>query len=284
MSRRLLLLPCLAGLLALTLLGLSYGVASYSSVLRRSYAKDGLLTILVIGSDLGPPHRPGDPLRGRADGVHLIAVDSRAKRATIVDFPRDSLVGGRKVNGHLASGSPQRLEGALEAYTGVPIDFWVLGTFRSIENMVDGLGGVDVVVETPMKDAFSGSDFQPGPQRIAGWQALAFVRDRKSVPGGDFGRTRNHGSLLRYAHAQIRRAHGGLPELVRLAGLLARNTATNIPPTELLLLALLATEIPPEHVLQVPLGGTAGMERGAAVVRLAPGGTFDRIRAGQVGP
>lgn len=284
MSRRVLLLPALAGLLALALLGATYGIASYSSVLRKSYLKDGLLTILVIGSDLGPPHRPADPLRGRADGVHLLTVDSHAKRATIVDFPRDSLVGGRKVNGHLALGGPQRLEAALEGYTGIPIDFWILATFRSIENMVDGLGGVDIVVETPMRDAFSGSDFQAGPQRIAGWQALAFVRDRKSVPGGDFGRTRNQGSLLRYTHAQVRRAHGSLPELLRLTGLLARNTVTNIPPAELLQLALLATEIPPEHVLQVPLGGSAGMENGASVVRLAPGGIFDRLRAGQVGP
>lgn len=282
--RRALAVPALAALLALTLLATSYGIATYSTVFRRAYLKDGLLTILVIGSDLGPPHRPANPLRGRADGVHLIAVDTNAKRATIVDFPRDSLIGGRKVNGHLAAGGPSRLEGAIEGYTGIAVDFWALATFRSIENIIDGMGGVDVVVETRMRDAFSGSDFQPGPQRLAGWQALAFVRDRKSVPGGDFGRARNQGSLLRYAHAQVRRSHADLPELVRLVGLLARNTATNIPKTELVQLAVLAAEIPAANVLQVPLTGSAGMERGASVVRLAPGGTFDRIRAGQVGP
>lgn len=284
MSRRALAVPALAALLALTLLATSYGVATYSAVFRRSYLKDGLLTVLVIGSDLGPPHRPADPLRGRADGVHLIAVDTQTKRATIVDFPRDSMIAGRKVNAHLQIGGPSRLEAAMESYTGIPVDFWALGTFRSIENLVDGLGGVDVVVETRMLDAFSGSDFQPGAQRIAGWQALAFVRDRKSVPGGDFGRTRNQGSLLRYAHAQIRRSHADLPELLRLVGLFARNVATNIPKTELVQLAVLAAEIPAANVLQVPLGGSAGMEGRASVVRLAPGGTFDRIRAGQVGP
>lgn len=284
MSRRLLLIPAMAGLLALTLVAASYAVATYTSVLRKSYGKDGLLTILVIGSDLGPPHRPADPLRGRADGVHLVSVDTKGKRATIVDFPRDSMIAGRKVNAHLQVGGPQRLEGALETYTGIPVDFWILGTFRSIENLVDGLGGVDVVVETRMQDAFSGSDFQPGPQKLAGWQALAFVRDRKSVPGGDFGRARNHGVLLRHAHRQIRERHGGMPELVRLVGLLSRNTVSNIPKTELLQLALLATEIPPEGIMQVALGGTAGMEGRASVVRLAPGNTFDRIRAGQVGP
>ena len=281
---RQLLVAVLAMAMAVAVAAGTLAAVTHHTVHRKAYLKDGLLTILVIGSDLGPPHRPADPLRGRADGVHLVSVDSHGKRATIVDFPRDSMIDGRKVNAHLQVGGPQRLEAAVEVYTGIPIDFWILATFRSIENMVDGLGGVDIVVDTPMSDPFSGSNFQPGPQRIAGWQALSFVRDRKSVPGGDFGRARNQGALLRYVHAQVRRSHGGLPELVRLAGLLARNTVTNIPRTELLQLALLATEIPPEHVLQVPLGGTAGMEGRASVVRLAPGGTFDRIRAGQVGP
>lgn len=274
--------------LVATLLVVSMGAAAAAVVhhaeLRRGYLKDGLLTLLVIGSDIGPPLRPGDPMRGRADGVHLVAVDTRAKRATIVDFPRDSSVGGRKVNGHLAAGGPQRLEAALERDTGVPIDFWVLATFRSLENMVEGLGGIDVVVETTMKDAFSGSDFAAGPQRMDGPQALSFVRDRMSVPGGDFGRTRNQGSLLRYAHAQIRRSHRSLPELVRLVGVLARNTATNIPPAELLPMALLAADIPAADVRQVPLAGTAVMRRGASTVLLAPGSTFTDIRAGRVGP
>jgi LCP family protein required for cell wall assembly len=269
------------------LLALSTGAAAavaHHGELRRGYLKDGLLTVLVIGSDVGPPLRPGDPMRGRADAIHLVAVDTRARRATIVDFPRDAFVGGRKINGHLASGGPARLEAAVEGDTGIPVDFWALGTFRSLENLVAGIGGLDVVVDAPMKDPFSGSDFAAGPQRMTGPQALAFTRDRMSVPGGDFGRTRNQGSVLRFAHAQIRRSHRTLPELVRLAGLFARNTATNIPPTELLPLAMLAADIPAANVRQIALGGTAVMRRGASTVLLAPGATFADIRQGRVGP
>lgn len=270
------------------LLVVSMGAAAAAVVhhgeLRRGYLADDLLTVLVIGSDVGAPLRPGDPLRGRADAIHLVAVDTRALRATIVDFPRDAFVGGRKVNGHLAAGGPARLEAAIEGDTGIVIDFWALATFRSLENLVAGLGGLDVVVDAPMRDPFSGSDLAAGPQRLDGPQALSFVRDRHSVPGGDFGRTRNQGSVLRFAHAQIRRSHRSLPELVRLAGLFARNTATNIPPTELLPLALLAAEIPAANVRQIPLGGTAVMRRGASTVLLAPGATFADIRQGRVGP
>lgn len=275
----------LAAALVLGLAGAGLAAAVHQAAVRPAYQKDSLLTLLVIGSDLGPPHRPANPLRGRADGVHLLAIDGNAKRVTIVSFPRDSLIGGTKVNAHLARGGPERLRGVLQEYAGVPIDFWILATFRSIEQLVDGLGGVDVVIDQRMNDPFSGSDLVPGPQRLPGWQALAYVRDRKSFGEGDVARSRNHGKLMSFTHAQIHASDPDLPELVRLVGLLARNTVSNIPPTELLPLALLALQIDPAQVRHVTLNGAVGMTGGgASIIRLNVGDTFDRIRAGQVGP
>jgi polyisoprenyl-teichoic acid--peptidoglycan teichoic acid transferase len=281
------LTPILMAALAVVLTaGLAAASALHHAQVRPGYGKDGLLVILAIGSDEGPPHRPAvHPLRGRADGLHLIAVDTVGKRATIVNFPRDSLIGGTKVNAHLALGGPERLQSAVSGYTGIPIDYWAVMTFRSIENVVDGMGGVDIVIGQRLNDRWSGVDLQPGPQRLPGWQALAFTRARKNVPGGDFTRTRHHGDLMRAAHMQVRARESDLPTLTRLVALFARNTITNIPSDQLLPLALLAVEIPPEHVLQVPLSGSVGTGAGgASVVRLAPGATFDRIRTGQVGP
>ncbi|HWB71287.1 MAG TPA: LCP family protein [Egibacteraceae bacterium] len=254
-------------------------IVVHQAVLRPGYAKGGLLVVLAIGSDLGPPHRPSDPLRGRADAVQLIAVDTVAKRATIVGFPRDSLVAGAKLNAHLAAGGPQQVEAALESYTGIPVDFWALTTFQGLTNMVDQMGGVDVIVDQPMQDRFSGSNFQPGPQHLAGGQALAYVRDRYSVAGGDIGRSRHQGELLRFAHAQVRARQADLPTLTRLIATLSRNTVTNIPKHELLAMVVLAIQIDPASVAHVPLGGPAG-----GFVHLQPGPAFDRIRAGQVGP
>jgi LCP family protein required for cell wall assembly len=259
-------------------------VVAYRGVVRPSYDRDGLVTFLVLGSDIGPPQRPGNPLHGRADAIHLVAVDPRGKRATIVDIPRDSLIGGIKANDHLVRGGPPAIEGALEAYTGLAIDFWALTTFAGLESLVDGMGGIDVVVDQPMRDAFSGSNFVPGPQRLSGAQALAFARDRYSVRGGDLGRSRHQGDLLRFAHIQLRTHLGDAASLARLTALFARNTVTNVPPSELLLLALLATEIDPANVRQVALGGTPGFAGRAAVIHLDARDTFERIRAGQVGP
>lgn len=280
----------MAGLLLTALIvvlaaGSSLAAVAQLTVVRTSYGGDGLLTILAIGSDAGPPHRPGNPFAGRADAIHLIAVDPVAKRATIVNFPRDSLVGGRKLNAYLSLGGPERLRAELQAYTGVAIDHWALTTFRGVELLTEGLGGIDVVVDADMRDRFSGSDFRAGPQRLDGGQALAYTRDRKSVAGGDFGRTRHQGDLLRFAHIQVRTRHGSLSELARLVALFARTTSSSIPETQLLSMALLAVEIEPAAVRQVALSGAVGVGRGgASVVRLNPGDTFDRIRAGVAGP
>lgn len=281
----------LAALLAVTgcLLGL-VGVAVAATVAHRAslhpaHAQDGLLTILAIGSDIGPPHRPGDPLRGRADGVHLIAVDASARRATVVDLPRDTLVPGGKLSDQLFRLGPEGFTAMVADFTGVRIDYWALMTFRSIENIVDGVGGVEVDIPQPMNDPFSGSNFAPGRQRLAGHQALSFVRDRKSVPGGDFGRTANHANLMRFTHAQIRGSVTDLPELGRLVALFARNSVTNIPRSQILPLARLALQIEPVNVRQTSLRGPIGVGAGgASIVHLQPGDAFDRIRAGQVGP
>jgi polyisoprenyl-teichoic acid--peptidoglycan teichoic acid transferase len=277
--------PVLAlAIVVLLAAGATAALTHHASV-RVAHERDGLLVILAIGSDIGPPHRPGDPLRGRADGVHIIAVDTQAKRATIVNIPRDSLIGGRKVLAHLATGGPDQLQSVMESHTGIPIDYWAVMTFRSIENVVDGMGGVDMVLEQRMLDRWSGVDLAAGPQTVPGWQALAFTRARKNIPGGDFTRTRNHGYLMRAAHAHIHARQSDLPTLTRLVALFARNTVTNIPRDQLLPLALLATEIDPADVLHVPLGGSIGVGAGgASIVHLAPGDAFNRIRAGQVGP
>lgn len=281
----------LVALLAATgcLLGL-LGAAAVATVAHRAslhpaHAQDGLLTVLAIGSDMGPPHRPGDPLRGRADGIHLIAVDPSTRRATIVDIPRDTLVAGRKLSDLLYLHGPEGFTARVADFAGVRIDYWALMTFRSIENVVDGLGGVMVDVDQPMRDAFSGSNFAPGPQRFTGSQALAYVRDRKSVEGGDFGRTRNQGNLLRFAHAQIRQNSTDLPQVGRLVALFARNTVTSVPRSQLLPFARLALSIEPGAVRQTSLRGPLGFGAGgASIVHLQPGDAFDRIRAGHVGP
>src|SRR5699024_3684476 len=50
------------------------------------------------------------------------------------------------------------------------------------------LGGVPVCLRQPVNDPMSGANFEAGPQRLAGPEALAFVRQRHGLPRGDLDR------------------------------------------------------------------------------------------------
>ena len=279
----------MAGVLAVTVAVVALSGSALASDVHRTELRpasdsDDLLVVLIIGSDIGWPYRSGDPRNGNADAIHLIAVDTRELRATVVDIPRDSVVGGTKVNAHLLLGGPDRLAAQLESFTGVTIDHWMLTSFRGFERITEAIGGIDVVVDHPMHDDASDSDFDPGEHRVEGESALAFARDRHSLPDGDFGRTRHQGELVIGAHRRIAGEDAGLGELVDLMGTVARHTASDVRPTRLLRLGLLATRIDPSAVEQVALTGRLDTLGGASVVRLRTRGVFERIRAGDVGP
>ncbi len=274
--------PVLGVLVASALLLGATAATVHQARVRPGYEGDDLVVLLVIGSDAGPPQRPGDPLEGLADAVHLVAVDPRRPAATVVDIPRDTVVEGSKLNAYLATGGPDLLRDRLATFTGVPIDFWILTSFSGLAQLVDAAGGVTVDVDVPMHDPFSGSNLEPGTQRLDGGQALAFARDRHSMPDGDFGRTRHQGELLRAAH---RDATGrDLAQLVGLTAAISRTTVSDIPAADLFPLVLQASRTPPEAVLHVPLRGRVTTVDGQSVVVVEPGDAFTRLQAGQAGP
>lgn len=271
---------------AALVLVLSANLALAARDLRASVAPewddDKVLTVLVIGSDAGLP-RSGDPRRGRSDAIHLIAVDTKKLRATIVDIPRDSYISGDKVNAHMVYGGPERLKSVLSSYTGINIDHYVLTNFRGFRSIVDGMGGLRVDLDQSVVDRASRANVKAGESTLKGKAALALSRARKTVPGGDFGRSRNQGLILRAAHKQIRERQSDLGSLTQLIGALGRNTTTDIPPGDLFRFASLALDIKSKNVKQVSLSGGFGTAGGASIVRLNPGSAFTDIKRGKIG-
>jgi LCP family protein required for cell wall assembly len=169
-------------------------------------AGDGPLFVLALGSDA----RPGQSiLRQRADSIHIIGIDRRRDRATILGFPRDSWVsipghGRGKINSAMSLGGPDLMIRTVESLTGIRIDYWMLTSFEGLSRMVDAVGGLVVDVPYPMNDAASHAKLSKGVHRLKGWQALAFARNRKDTPHGDFSRSLNQGRLFLAALAQLR--------------------------------------------------------------------------------
>ena len=167
---------------------------------------DDLVFVLVIGSDARPKE---DVHRSHGDSLHLIAVDPRTRRGTILGFPRDSWVqipgrGNHKITDALLLGGPELMSRTVENLTGLPVDYYVITGFGGLGAIVNELGGVDIYVDRAMNDRYSGARFKPGWHHMDGPQVLAFSRDRHDVPNGDFTRSENQGKVVLAALAKMR--------------------------------------------------------------------------------
>ena len=255
-------------------------------------ALKGRIVLLTVGSDSGAPKfgRGGAVERGRADALQLVIVDPAKRRGSVLSFPRDSYVpipghGTNKINAAMAFGGPQLLVATFERLTGLTIDYYVLTSFDGLTDIVNKVGGVQVDVDMNLRDHFAGAFLDKGRQRLDGGQALAYARARKTLPGGDFDRSRHQGQLLLGGLGTFQRQVAEDPARVMTwLGVLRDEVKTDLPFPELLRLALVANTVPPANIRNVPVPGAAGSAGGASVVRLQPGAyaLFGRIRAGRL--
>ena len=240
------------------------------------------LFVLVIGSDV----RAGDPRRGRADSIHVVAVNTKTGAGTIVGIPRDSyvsLAGGAadKINASLIRGGPEATVATVSRMSGIRFHYWALTEFSHFQRILDRLGGITVNVPYAMRDLeFSGANFPRGRQRMGGAAALAFARNRKATPHGDFSRSENQGRILGAALVKFRGDAITPLRLAKYFSVFRTEVQSNVPATELLHLARIAHRIDPKRLRNVVLPGSAGSAGGASVVFLAPGAAdvFRKIR------
>ena len=76
----------------------------------------------------------------------------------------------------------------IQDLTGVTIEHYAQINLLGFYDITNAIGGIDVCLNAPVKDRYSGANFPAGPQTLAGKQALAFVRQRHGLPNGDLDR------------------------------------------------------------------------------------------------
>ena len=250
------------------------------------------VVLLTIGSDSGAPKfgRGGAVESGRADALQLVIIDRARRRGAVVSFPRDSYVpipghGTNKINAAMAFGGPPLLVATFEKLTGVTIDYYALTSFDGLTDIVNKVGKVQVNVDMNLRDHFAGAFLNKGKRNLTGGQALAYARARKTLPGGDFDRSRHQGQLLLGGLTTYQRQVAEDPtKVLTWLGIIRDEVKTDLPFPELLRLALLATDVPASGIKNVPVPSVAGSAGSASVVRLQPGAysLFGRLRAGKL--
>lgn len=166
---------------------------------------------LVLGSD--SRISAGDPTQWeygaqRTDTIMLVHVPADQKNVFVMSIPRDSWVdvpghGMAKINAAYSWGGPTLCIETVEQLTGVRIDHFAITDFESFKNITDVLGGVEISLKTDF--THDGVTVPAGSHRyLTGDQALRWVRERKSLPNGDFDRMQRQQAWVRAMVAKVR--------------------------------------------------------------------------------
>jgi LCP family protein required for cell wall assembly len=158
-----------------------------------------------------PPSTPGRPLNilligkddGRSDTAMVVQLNATGDQARVVSIPRDTMVPRPQCgnnppaaiamfNSAFSTGGAACTVATVEQMSGIRIDHFVQIDFNGFRDVIDKLGGIDVVMPEAIDDEKSGLHVPAGPTKLDGTQALAFVRTRYSIgDGSDLNRIKN---------------------------------------------------------------------------------------------
>jgi len=150
------------------------------------------------------------------DTMIIIHIPTGGGKATGFSIPRDSYVqlaegyGAHKINSaytygqnaarttlttqgvsgptlavQSAAGGARTAIATVSALTGLAITHYAAVNLAGFYAISQAVGGVSVCLNTSVGDSYSGAHFPAGPQTVQGSEALAFVRQRHGLPGGD---------------------------------------------------------------------------------------------------
>ncbi|MFI6645652.1 LCP family protein [Streptomyces sp. NPDC050504] len=154
----------------------------------------------------------------RSDTMLLVHIPADHSAAYFVSLPRDSWVdvpghGEAKLNAAFSWGGPPLLIDTVQRLTDLRIDHLAVLDWDGFKNLTDALGGVDI----PLAD---------GTERhMNGKEALAYVRERKSLARGDLDRTHRQQNYLRSVLTETL-ANASLTSPLKTKGLLDKFTAS----------------------------------------------------------
>jgi LCP family protein required for cell wall assembly len=154
----------------------------------------GPLNFVLMGSDSRGPDR------GRSDSLMVAHLNSARDKVYLVTLPRDMYVvipnhGKNKINAAYSFGGPALTVKTVQNLMTTRMDHTVVIDFEGFIGLTTDVGGVTVFNETDSNNL--GFHFPRGNITISGEQALAYVRERYDLPGGDLDRAARQRNVVK---------------------------------------------------------------------------------------
>ena len=231
-------------------------------------AGEDVVWVLALGSEAASGD---DVTQGLTDAMQLIGVKPGTGSAAAIGLPRDlyvQLPGGRaRINTALREEGPEGVAGVVDGLVGIMPDVVLVTGPEGFLSMLGVVGEVRVDSPLTFTTDDGGVRVRSGANTFDASQALDYVRTRDNLPGGsDFERVANHQRLLLGVLERLRAAEDeeGFMERAALAAL--GGLQTDMSPSEVFRLLQALTTIDPDRTTACIIGGTFGVEFGAAVV------------------
>jgi LCP family protein required for cell wall assembly len=122
-------------------------------------------------------------------GKHKInSAYARAKIDATAQLREEGVTNEAELQVKSNAGGAKKLIETVQNLTGATIDHYAEVNLLGFYDITNAIGGIDVCLNAPVRDKYSGANFPAGPQTLAGTQALAFVRQRHGLLNGDLDR------------------------------------------------------------------------------------------------
>jgi LCP family protein required for cell wall assembly len=171
---------------------------------NRPVNETGAINVLLVGSDTraGDNKKYGQHLVNdgeRTDTIMLLHVSPNRDGATLLSFPRDSMVmipacynkNKTLVPAHLGMINSAFSDGGMictrrtiETLTGIRIHHYVKVDFTGFKNIVNALGGIEICLPQAVNDKKAKLQLPAGRQIVKGEAALGYVRLRYGLGDG----------------------------------------------------------------------------------------------------
>lgn len=144
------------------------------------------------------------------DTLILAHIDEVRKKITLISVPRDLYYGGRKINAYYGKKGIEGQVTAVEEVLGQKIRDYVLIDMYDFRDLIDLMGGVDIVLEKDLVDktyktrdgdTSSTLNYPAGPHHLNGTESLRIARSRHS--SSDFSRAARQQIVLEAIRTKI---------------------------------------------------------------------------------
>ena len=223
-------------------------------------------TVLLLGSDNDEKFPNGEVL---TQSMILARVDPVTKQVTMLSIPRDLAVplpngSTDKIDKAYLYGGANAAISTVEDAFHVHVDHYAWIGLLGLINLINKVGGVDVVASNPVLDDFYPLDINsndpyaseriavlPGAQHMTGTEALQYVRSRHDDLRSDFGRSFRQQQVLLALRAKAKLL--GFADLPDIADAMSNEFDTDMSATQVSALLPIASNVSLSNVHQVIL-------------------------------